>query len=109
VSVTSDTWRAVATLEDLWEGEMTVVEVDGRAVVLMNVDGNVYAYEDECPHLGTPLSAGTLEGGVLTCSAHEWVFDCRSGHGVNPASACLNQCSVRVDEEVIYVRTTEEL
>ena len=103
------TWRAVATLDDLWAGEMKALEVEGMAVVLINVEGNVYAYEDRCPHLGARLSDGSLDGAILTCSAHEWVFDCRFGRGVNPASACLGWFTVRVDGEVIWLRMKGEV
>ena len=37
------------------------------------------AMEDACPHAGVPLSDGTLEGGVITCRAHGWPFDVRTG------------------------------
>ena len=105
MSVMSSTWHAVATLDDLWEGEMKAVEVDGKAVALINVDGDVYAYDDHCPHLGSRLSQGSLDGATLTCSAHEWVFDCRVGTGINPAGACLRKLTVRVDGDVISLRT----
>ena len=47
---------------------------------------------------------GALDGGVLTCGAHEWQFDARTGRGVNPASACLRRYPVRLDGEQIFVR-----
>jgi toluene monooxygenase system ferredoxin subunit len=104
VSAVTDIWRAVATLDDLWEGEMKAVEVDGIAVVLINIDGEVYAYEDQCPHLGSRLSEGSLDRATLTCSAHEWVFDCRLGLGINPTSASLRQFAVRTEGDVIALR-----
>lgn len=42
-------------------------------------------------------------GGFLTCAAHEWVFDARTGRGVNPASACLRRYPVRLAGDRIYV------
>jgi toluene monooxygenase system ferredoxin subunit len=98
-------WRVVATVEDVWEGELKGVDVDGKAVVLVNVGGEVRAYDDRCPHSGTPLSQGRLNGETLTCSAHEWVFDCRAGRGINPASARLRGIPVRVEGEAILVKT----
>ena len=86
---------------------MKPVTVDRKPVVLVNVDGDVYAYEDRCPHSGTPLSEGTLDGAVLTCSAHEWVFDTRIGRGINPASARLCPLAVQVEGEFISVLSEE--
>ena len=97
-------WRVVATLDDVWEGDLKAVEVEGVAVVLVNVGGEIRAYDDHCPHSGTQLSNGTLDGEVLTCPAHEWMFDCRVGQGINPARARLRPVPVRVEGETILVR-----
>jgi toluene monooxygenase system ferredoxin subunit len=99
----SNTWVPVSTLDDLWDGEMATVSVDGTAVLLANIGGEVVAYEDRCPHAATPLSRGDLKGNVLTCSAHEWVFDCRTGGGINPAVVCLRRFAVRLDGDAINV------
>jgi toluene monooxygenase system ferredoxin subunit len=103
VTVRDPAWHAVATLEELWEGEMRPVTVEGMAIVLINVGGDIYAYDDRCPHSGTPLSKGILDGAILTCSAHDWVFDIRLGEGINPAPACLCPVAVQVEGEVISV------
>lgn len=97
-------WRYAGTLDDIWEGEMEAVHLGTVDVLLCNVDGEVFAYEDRCPHLATPLSEGVLDGALLTCSAHEWAFDVRTGNGVNPASARLRRYPVRLDGEQIFVR-----
>jgi toluene monooxygenase system ferredoxin subunit len=44
----------------------------------------------------------------LTCGAHEWQFDARTGRGVNPASACLHRYPVRLDGEQIFVDLRED-
>jgi toluene monooxygenase system ferredoxin subunit len=103
VSVRNPVWHAVATLDELREGEMKAVTVNGKPIVLINVAAEIYAYEDRCPHSGTPLSEGILDGAILTCSAHEWVFDTRHGQGINPATARLRPVAVEVEGEVISV------
>jgi nitrite reductase/ring-hydroxylating ferredoxin subunit len=42
-------------------------------------DGEVFALDNRCPHMGFPLSKGTLKDGVLTCHWHHAQFDLRSG------------------------------
>jgi toluene monooxygenase system ferredoxin subunit len=97
-------WRYAGSLDDIWAGEMTAVNLGAADVLLCNLDGTLVAYEDRCPHLARPLSEGALDGDVLTCGAHEWQFDARTGRGVNPASACLRRYPVRLDGEQIFVR-----
>ncbi|MDB5067836.1 MAG: tmoC [Chloroflexi bacterium] len=96
-------WVPVTTLDELWEGEMTRVVVDGVPVLLVNLDGEVLAYDDRCPHAGNSLVMGRLEDGTLTCAAHEWVFDPRTGRGINPTATCLESVDVCVDGEVVLV------
>jgi len=96
-------WVVACTLDDLWEGDLRSMMFDGLEVLLCNVEGTVFAYDNSCPHLGNPLSMGKLEGHVLTCAAHEWSFDVRTGGGINPASACLHRYPVRLDGERILV------
>ena len=83
-------------LDELWSGEMRQVIVRGVRVLLVNVDGSVRAYEDRCRHQGVALSLGKLEGDVLTCSAHAWQYDVRTGCGVNPESVRLRAFAVAV-------------
>lgn len=101
-------WRYAASLDDIWAGEMRTVNLGAVAVLLCNLDGMLVAYEDRCPHLANPLSEGVLSEGVLTCAAHEWQFDARTGRGVNPASACLHRYPVCVDGERILVDIAED-
>lgn len=74
----SDGFRKVASLDELWEGEMMTLEVDGQVVLLINVDGGIHAYADSCPHLRTRLSQGRLEHNLPTCATHGWEFDAGS-------------------------------
>lgn len=93
----------LARYDDLWDGDLfAAVSARGVKVLLIRLGQQVVAYEDRCPHLGAALSRGRLRDGVLTCSAHEWVFDAESGVGVNPKIACLRGFPVEIiDGEVL--------
>jgi toluene monooxygenase system ferredoxin subunit len=96
-------FRKVGSLDELWDGEMTVLEIDGNVVLLVNVDGGVHAYKDSCPHLGTRLSQGSLRRNVLTCATHGWGFDVSTGQGINPKTACLESFAVKVENGDILI------
>jgi len=87
----------VGTVDDVWIGEKVGVEVGGRLVMLVNVDGIVCAYEDRCLHKGVRLSEGRLDGSVLTCAAHGWQYDVRTGAGINPENVRLTRYPVQID------------
>jgi toluene monooxygenase system ferredoxin subunit len=82
--------------DSLWDGEMESFDVGDAEVLVLKVDGQIRAYDGICPHQSQSLVEGELEGGVLTCRAHEWQFDARTGEGVNPRDACLRRHDVRV-------------
>ena len=72
-------WRDTINLDDLWEGDMTAVSVDGESVLLVNVDGTVRAYSNVCPHQASALDQGDLDGETLTCATHLWEFNALTG------------------------------
>ncbi len=88
---------------DLWGGEMVGVDVSGVRILLVREDDQILAFADRCPHMATRLSRGRLEDGIITCAAHGWQFDSRSGCGVNPVLARLSTFPVVVDGADILV------
>ncbi|GAB6986529.1 Rieske 2Fe-2S domain-containing protein [Nocardioides pyridinolyticus] len=92
-------WQETIHIDDLWEGEMAPVEVDGTRVLLVNVDGVVKAYQNRCPHQAWALDEGDFDGETLTCVRHMWSFDAASGKGVNPDDTCLNGYPCEVGED----------
>lgn len=96
-------FRRVASLDDLWSGEMIGLEVDGKEILLINLDDHVYAYADECPHQSSRLSEGDLFGNTLRCARHHWEFDVSTGHGVNPENACLREFQVALENRDILI------
>jgi nitrite reductase/ring-hydroxylating ferredoxin subunit len=89
---------------ELWVGEMRGVVVAGCPVLLVHHEQGLSAFEDRCPHQGFALSAGELEGGVITCPVHRHQFDAVSGAGVNPLRPCLVKLEVRVQGGRIAVQ-----
>jgi toluene monooxygenase system ferredoxin subunit len=84
----------VLSESELWVGEMRPVRVGSRRLLLLRTERGVSAYTDRCPHLGVPLSRGTLESSTLTCSAHHFQFDADTGWGKNPTNVRLETARV---------------
>src|SRR6188768_2010274 len=60
-------------------GEKQTLYTDDLTIVLVNLDGEVFALDDRCPHQGGPLTRGTLNGETLMCPWHCWSFNVRTG------------------------------
>lgn len=93
----------VCASDDLWEGEMECFDVGRHKVLVVNVDGELHAYDGICPHQSVSLEEGVLEGKVLTCRAHQWTFDVSSGKSMNPAGERLRRFPIRVVDGMVSV------
>ena len=97
-------YRRACSLDDLWEGEMAVLPVDGQDVLLVHAEGGIVrALDVHCPHQEVPLIDGLLEGKVLTCSAHLWQFDVETCEGVNPTGCRLKRFALRIEDNDVLV------
>jgi len=100
-------WYEIIPFDDLWIGEMLGVEVGGVKVLLLNVEDEVRAYLDRCPHRASVLSEGNLKGLTLTCATHLWEFNALTGRGINPESSQLIRFPVRIENGMICVKVPE--
>jgi 3-phenylpropionate/trans-cinnamate dioxygenase ferredoxin subunit len=98
----------VARLVDLAPGGKKLVEVEGRAIALFNVDGHVYAIDDICTHDGGPLGEGELVGAEISCPRHGARFDVRTGRPLcMPAIEPVTTHQVELRGDDIYVTVNE--
>jgi toluene monooxygenase system ferredoxin subunit len=102
-------WIEVATLDDLWCGDMLGVEVEGDQILLVYPNGGtIRAYHGLCPHQQALLANGELEENILTCYGHNWQFDVVSGQGINPRNSRLSSYEVKLEGKSIYVGIPRE-
>ena len=93
----------VARLEDVSPGTAMVVRAGERELALFDVDGDLYATQNECLHLGGPLGEGRLDGCVLSCPWHGWQYDVRTGENEFDRALALETFEVHVEDGVVKV------
>ncbi len=102
-------WTTVAADEDIAEGSLKQVRVDGVAILLVRRGGQLFALADRCTHRGAPLSEGSLEDGCVVCPWHGSKFRVSDGEiERGPASIPQPSYDLRVVEGQVRVRRTEE-
>lgn len=74
----------VAAQSDIADDRCAVVRVNGKAIALFRHEGAVFAVDNRCPHMGFPLSRGTVKNGILTCHWHHARFDLACGATFDP-------------------------
>ncbi len=98
----------VAQVSELPPGGKRLVDINGRAVALFNVDGQLYAIDDVCTHDGGPLAEGELHGCEIECPRHGARFDVRTGAALcMPAFEPVTAHEVKVEGGDLLVRLNE--
>ncbi|HIE86215.1 MAG: Rieske 2Fe-2S domain-containing protein [bacterium] len=99
------TYEKVCTMDDVWEGDMDSFETaSGTDVLVVGIDGgDIKAFQAMCPHQEMELVEGEFDGKVLTCKAHLWQFDCRTGKGINPDDCKISEYPVKIEDDDVLV------
>lgn len=74
-----DGWLRAADAAELEPIGMKTVSVGGRTLVLWRYEGQVFALDNRCPHMGFPLDRGSLRDGIVSCHWHNARFDLKTG------------------------------
>ena len=73
------TFVRATSLAELQQAACQTLSLNGHTLALWYVDGQVYAIDNRCPHMGFPLDRGSVKDGILTCHWHHARFDLESG------------------------------
>ncbi|HEV2092271.1 MAG TPA: NifU family protein [Rubrobacter sp.] len=97
-------WVSVGHLEDLEPGEIRALRPEGTALLLVRLDGEVYAYRNGCPPgSALALHLGSLEGSTLVCSWHGCRYDVRTGRREDDGEGELAALPVAVGDGEIKI------
>jgi 3-phenylpropionate/trans-cinnamate dioxygenase ferredoxin component len=100
-------WTTIAAVSEFPPGSRRVVDIDGVQVVVVNLDGAIYAVEDVCTHDGTPIDEGDIdtERGEIICPRHGARFCLRTGKAMcAPAYEPIATFPIRVEDGMLQTR-----
>jgi len=86
------------------DGAGRVVVVGRHRVAVFRVGERFHAIQDACPHMGTSLATGRLDGETVVCAQHGWRFDLGTGRSDRRSGACVRVWEVRVEGGDVWVR-----
>jgi nitrite reductase/ring-hydroxylating ferredoxin subunit len=101
-------WQEVATLADLEPHGQKTVRAGSYTIVLWRYQGQVFALDNRCPHMGFPLDRGTCHDGIVTCHWHAARFDLRSGGTFDPWADDVLTFPVELRGDAIWVDPTPQ-
>jgi nitrite reductase/ring-hydroxylating ferredoxin subunit len=99
-----DGFIKIGKVDELRPGSMKRVDIDGRRMLLANVNGRFCATDDTCTHEDASLSTGSLRGELVKCPLHGSRFNVCTGEVLEePAEQNLKTYPVRVEGDNILV------
>ncbi len=96
----------VGRLDALAPGTLKAVDVEGKSILVANIDGEPYAFKNVCPVDGrSPLDGGRLTNGVIVCPWHNCAYDGRSGKRADdePGQSALAVVPIAVRDGALQV------
>ena len=69
-------WYLVTASKDIPKETVKSFDICGqRIAIFRGEDGKIRALDAYCPHMGTDLGIGSVEGNQVRCFFHHWAFD----------------------------------
>ncbi|MGN6707850.1 MAG: Rieske 2Fe-2S domain-containing protein [Candidatus Nitrosocosmicus sp.] len=100
----------VAEINEIMPSHMKEVDIDGKKILIANVNGEYYAIGSICTHEGGPLADGTLQDYQVECPWHGSKFDIRTGQVTNPpADEPEPSYKLKVDGNQILIKRKKDI
>ncbi len=96
-------FHTVCRVGELQEGQARAIAVGNKVIAVFNHQGEYFAIDDTCPHMGASLSDGHVENGIVTCPWHAWRFRLADGVWADSPRVKIGSYPVRVEGETIQV------
>ena len=87
---------SVCRAGDLVEREGRMFQVADKLIAVFCHQGQFFAIDDTCPHMGDSLSRGYLENGIVTCPWHAWRFRLADGAWADNPRIKIGSYPIRV-------------
>lgn len=96
-------FQSICRQSDLVEGLGRTFYRDDKAIAIFLIEGQVYAIDDTCPHMGASLSSGFVENGCVTCPWHFWRFRINDGAWAENPKLGIATYPVRIENGEVQV------
>ena len=105
-STAADNYQRIASVAQVTQDGLHTVRVNGHVVVLVHHEGEIYALDNRCPHMGFPLDRGSVQDGILTCHWHHARFDLCTGGAFDLWADDTPSFPVEVRNDDVFVDVT---
>jgi nitrite reductase (NADH) small subunit/3-phenylpropionate/trans-cinnamate dioxygenase ferredoxin subunit len=96
-------FHTVCRIDEVPEGGAKAVVVGKKLIAVFHQGGEFFAIDDTCPHMGSSLSDGWVEQGIVTCPWHAWRFRLADGAWADNPRIKIGCYPVRVVNDEIQL------
>ena len=98
-------WIPAANKDEVPEQGTLRVECGREAICLYNLNGEIYATQDECSHGSASLSEGFIvEECLIECPLHQGSFNVKTGAAVSvPCKDDIRVFPVKIEDGKVFV------
>jgi nitrite reductase (NADH) small subunit len=110
----------VGMLEDFDDGQIRVIEVNGREIGIARRSDTIYALRNLCPHQAGPICAGRMlaavtptsavgqfdvdrDSPVMACAWHGWEFSMQTGESIPDPTLRVRTYDVQIEDGRVLV------
>lgn len=104
----SSDFERVCTVDAVREDGPLIVSPNGQSIGLFYHEDTVHAVDNRCPHMGFPLTKGSVEDGILTCHWHHARFELSCGDTFDPFADDVQTYPVQIHDGDVYVEPDPE-
>ncbi len=99
-----DGFEVVCHVDSVQEDKVKEFIIAGNAICLTKVEDSIFAFSNDCPHAGAPLSEGSCTKGQVACAYHGWVFEVETGECLTNPSYSIETYEVLIEKDAVCVQ-----
>ncbi|MEJ2423381.1 MAG: non-heme iron oxygenase ferredoxin subunit [Candidatus Thiodiazotropha sp.] len=97
-------WIVIAQRDEVPDGSMKRVEIDGHRYLVIQSEGQWYAIDDQCSHEDVSLYLGCVRGDHIKCSLHGSRFSLKTGAPLeDPATDPIGTYPIKIHANEVMI------
>jgi nitrite reductase (NADH) small subunit len=74
-----------------------------KMICVANMNGQFFALDNTCAHVGGPLGQGIVHKGKIVCPWHGWAYDLKTGE-LAPGKPGVEPYELKVEGEEVLIK-----
>ena len=94
--------------EELQQNDFVkLIVAGGKKLCIVQRNGDIFAFQNTCPHAGGILSNGWCEDGNLVCPVHRYKYNLGTGRGVEGQGDYITKYPLEHRDDGLYIGIKE--